>query len=419
MKKNKKNKKKKEKQLHSVLNNIFYLLKDIYASTKILFVLMLIEVVCAIFTPVFGIYLPKIAVDLVTQQANTQKVFMTLGLFVLVMLAVDVVQNVAGWSKYSHSNNMRRYYLRKISMKALTCDYKNIESADGRTRLQKAINCFQWGDGSGSSVMIRAMLSIFTSVVSFILYSTVLSFLNPIIILFLVGLTLINFAASRWARKYDEKHRDKNSELERKVGYIEHGSRDIKAGKDTRLYNMKPWVLSLRENILSELLALRRKIQNRYYASGIIHGLTLLLRDGAAYAYLIYMVSNGNVELGEFVLYFGAIAGFSGFINNIAGNLNEINGANVQMNDSRAFLETSDSPEPENPAELPPLDSAISISFRNVDFSYSEDSGKILDNFNLEIKAGEKIALVGVNGAGKTTIVKLLCGFYTPIPAKF
>jgi ABC-type multidrug transport system fused ATPase/permease subunit len=83
------------------------------------------------------------------------------------------------------------------------------------------------------------------------------------------------------------------------------------------------------------------------------------------------------------------------------------------MNDARSFFETSDSPEPENPAELPPLDSAISISFRNVDFSYSEESRKILDNFNLEIKAGEKIALVGVNGAGKTTIVKLLCGFYT------
>ena len=172
--------------------------------------------------------------------------------------------------------------------------------------------------------------------------------------------------------------------------------------------------MSLRDNILSEYLILRRKIQNRHYMSGIIHSLTLLIRDGGAYFYLIYMVSKGNVSIGDFVLYFGAIAGFSGFINNIAGNINTINSANVQMNDARSFLECSDAPEPDNPAELPPFDSAISIFFRNVDFSYSADSGKILDNFNLEIKAGEKIALVGVNGAGKTTIVKLLCGFYTP-----
>ena len=410
----KKKKSKKEKQLHSVLNNVFYLLKDIYASARILFILMLIEVLCAIVMPVFSIYLPKVAVDLVTQSAGVQRVFMTLGLFVLVMLSIDILKNVAGTSKYAHSNNMRNYYFRKIQMKSFTCDYKNIESADGRTRYQKANACFNSGDWSGSSRMISCMLSIFTSAVSFALYSSVLSFLNPLIILFLAGLTLINFAASAWARKFDEKYRDKSSELGRKLSYIEHGSRDIRAGKDTRLYSMKPWFMSLRDNIMSEYLDLRRKINNRYYMSGIVHGFTLLLRDGAAYAYLIYMVTNGNVAIGDFVLYFGAIAGFSGFINTIADNINTINGANVQMNDARAFLECSDTPEPENPSELPPLDSAIAISFRNVDFSYGEESGKLLDNFNLEIKAGEKIALVGVNGAGKTTIVKLLCGFYTP-----
>jgi ABC-type multidrug transport system fused ATPase/permease subunit len=262
--------------------------------------------------------------------------------------------------------------------------------------------------------MIQAMLSIFISAVSFILYSTILSFLNPLIILFLVGLTLINFAAWTGARKFEEKYRDRSSEVHRKLRYVEYRSRDIKAGKDTRLYNMKPWFMSMRDNILSEYMALRRKIKNRYYISSIIHAFTLLMRDGLTYVYLIYMVSNNRLELGDFVLYFGAIAGFSGFINDIAGNINKINGANVKMNDARAFLECSDAPEPENPTELPALDSAISISFKNVDFSYSEESGKILNDFNIEIKAGEKIALVGVNGAGKTTIVKLLCGFYTP-----
>jgi len=47
-------------------------------------------------------------------------------------------------------------------------------------------------------------------------------------------------------------------------------------------------------------------------------------------------------------------------------------------------------------------------------FSYNPENGNVLNNFNLDIKPGEKIALVGVNGAGKTTIVKLLCGFYAP-----
>ena len=57
-----------------------------------------------------------------------------------------------------------------------------------------------------------------------------------------------------------------------------------------------------------------------------------------------------------------------------------------------------------------------SIEFCDVCFSYTSNSGKkqVLNHFNLTIQAGEKVALVGVNGAGKTTVVKLLCGFYTP-----
>ena len=201
------------------MSNVFYLLRDIYKSTKILFVLMIIEVLCSIMSPLLGIYLPKIAVDLVTESADTQKIFMTIGLFTLIMMSVNVIQSVSANSKYAHSNNMRYYYyVRKINMKSFTCDYRNIESADGQTRFQKAYACFDSGDGSGSSRMIGAMISIFTSAVSFVLYSSVLSFLNPLIILFLVGLTGINFVASAWARKFDEKHRNKSSELNRKLG---------------------------------------------------------------------------------------------------------------------------------------------------------------------------------------------------------
>jgi ABC-type multidrug transport system fused ATPase/permease subunit len=59
------------------------------------------------------------------------------------------------------------------------------------------------------------------------------------------------------------------------------------------------------------------------------------------------------------------------------------------------------------------ISAAPSIVFENVSFAY-EPGKPVLDNFSLNIAAGEKIALVGVNGAGKTTLVKLLCGFYEP-----
>jgi len=57
------------------------------------------------------------------------------------------------------------------------------------------------------------------------------------------------------------------------------------------------------------------------------------------------------------------------------------------------------------------------ITFQNVSFTY-EEGEKVLENFNLEVKAGEKIALVGETGSGKSTIVNLLCRFYEPTEGK-
>ena len=54
------------------------------------------------------------------------------------------------------------------------------------------------------------------------------------------------------------------------------------------------------------------------------------------------------------------------------------------------------------------------IRFENVNFSYETSKRKVLENINLTIPAGKKVAFVGANGSGKTTLIKLLCGFYQP-----
>ena len=63
---------------------------------------------------------------------------------------------------------------------------------------------------------------------------------------------------------------------------------------------------------------------------------------------------------------------------------------------------------------MDPAQKALEISFSHVSFSYPGSEKKVLDDVSFTMKAGEKLALVGINGAGKTTIVKLICGFYQP-----
>ena len=78
-------KKKKDKPKYSVLQNVGFLLKDIARDYKLLLLFLVVEAFFGIITPVLGIYLPKLAVELVTESANTQRILLTLGVFVVVL----------------------------------------------------------------------------------------------------------------------------------------------------------------------------------------------------------------------------------------------------------------------------------------------------------------------------------------------
>ena len=77
------------------------------------------------------------------------------------------------------------------------------------------------------------------------------------------------------------------------------------------------------------------------------------------------------------------------------------------------FVELIELPETEEEGEII-LDGIREIEFRNVSFSYPRSEQIILDNVSFKIRKGEKISIVGLNGAGKTTMVKLLCRLYKP-----
>ena len=407
-------KRSRNKPLHSVLNNVGYLLSEILREHRFLFVLIVTEALCGILAPILGIYLPKIALELVAQRAGMREILGRLGGFIAGLCVILGLRALSGHTKYFLINNLRFVYMRRLFYKTLDCDYKQIESSEGQTRYQRTLRTLTSGDASGTSRMITSTSVVFISTANFLLYSGIIALLNPTIVVLLIGLSAVNYLALYTARQYEQKQRGEAAVLEKKLNYVERASGDIKAGKDVRLYGMASWFSSVREGMMALYTALQYRVETRRFWASMVNALTLLLRDGAAYAYLIWLVTTGRLTAGDFVLYLGAVTGFSGFVSQLINNVNQLFDANSLMNDMRAFLEQTDEPEPDNPLPAPPAGTPPDIEFRNVSFSYNNVCEPLIRNFNLYIKPGEKIALVGVNGAGKTTLTKLLCGFYQP-----
>lgn len=113
----------------------------------------------------------------------------------------------------------------------------------------------------------------------------------------------------------------------------------------------------------------------------------------------------------DFVLYFGVIEGLSNWLFQLARNLDQLYRSHLGFCEIREFLDLT----PGDPAGEAPLPTApFSIEFRHVSYRCAGNEEDTIHDLSFVIPKGEKLVIVGLNDAGKTTLVKLICGFYTP-----
>ncbi len=290
-------------------------------------------------------------------------------------------------------HRLRSYYRNLLFGKTLDCDYEHVESPQWQDQYEQArLMSVNWGPWSATTLMSEGAVKICGALVSFCLYGGIIAAINLWLLVFLIGLSVLNFLALRRAQKYEMSRLAERSGIQRRLAYMTEQAQDMHLGKDLRLYEMTGWIQQHYHHYRDAHYRLRKDVQNHYWYGAFVEAVTLFLRDGAAYLYFLWEAAGGRMTPGDFVLACNAVP---------------------PLNRMRAYLEAADEPEPNPAADLPPAGESVAIEFRDVCFSY-QGKNQVLDHFSLTIEPGEKIALVGVNGAGKTTIIKLLCGFYKP-----
>lgn len=401
---------------YNILQNIGYYFKYYRRSIPVFLWLCLVEIVFGSISPLFGIYLPKLAVDFVTKGVTWQRMWLTLGIFGGLCLCIRTAQTASETGKYYLYNTRRNELLAQLFLKTLRVPYRHVEEGETKDLYWKAMRIMNQGDWSGLHKMTYGVINIIRRVISFLLYSTVLSLLNPLVAVLLIALALVQYAISLRKIKYMERFREEEADLDKKKSYVLYSAMGNQyAAKDIRIFGMKRWLNREKDILLDKSRRMEQRKSRADYFFWQAGSLLNLGRDIFAYGYLLSQVLAGAVGPGEFVLYFGAITGFSGFVGSIMDSLAELRSGSLETNYYRAYMELPEEDRKTGTRHISELSRPLSIEFKNVSFSYDKTAEKkIFDHFNLKISAGEKLALVGVNGAGKTTLVKLLTGMYEP-----
>jgi ABC-type multidrug transport system fused ATPase/permease subunit len=186
------------------------------------------------------------------------------------------------------------------------------------------------------------------------------------------------------------------------------------AAKEIRLFGIAEYLLNRwsKKNLqrLNENLALQRKQERLSSALGISGSLIYIISFGTL---LVLHNSIGlRIQIGSFFAIIQSIQNLFQSLNNICVSISQIYGNGLFIKDLYNFIDGDINKKNEKPVvDFPhPLQKGISV--KNASFSYNNSGKSILNNISLNIKVGEKIAIVGENGSGKTTLIKCLLGLY-------
>ena len=410
----KKDKEKKVKPKYNLFQNTVYCFKNIWESGhKMLVVSAIGKVPIAMILMVIGLYTPKIILDRIEFSTTMQEMIAVITALLALTMFINLISTYVESKSGMMANRMTLYYIVRTNKKLLEADYEHIEDPTFQDINAKA------GEGMSNNHSAAMRLpdcfaALIKNILIFVFLAGVISMLNPLIMLLLCVTVLIDYFMVKRVQKYEHKQKDARAALNRKIGYLDQMSYNLNQGKDVRLYGMAGWFHKMSEMFMGERENLNKSVQHRYFLTSLADYLIIFLRDGGAYLYLIYKAVAGEINAGEFVLYFGAIGQFANWLQWIIDEWLTVHKATLQFCDMREYFDYPNKTNHGEGIKVPSKSEKLTIELKNVSYTYPEAENPTIKNINLKIEAGEKIALVGLNGAGKTTLVKLICGMYAP-----
>ena len=238
-------------------------------------------------------------------------------------------------------------------------------------------------------------------------------------------LLLLAWGSTHWLLRESGVWRDRNTDevktARRHTDYAYDLATEPAASKEVRLFGLAPWLL---ERFTGHRLHLHdlqydaTRLREKSLTGAL---LIVLAANGVLFVVLARQGYAGKIDLQSVVTYSGAafgasaiaFGGLSWALDGAAAPVVAIERLEIEMASAGA-LSRAGSRDGRTPTSLTSGAGAPAIRFRDVTFTYPTGGRPVLEHFDLSVPAGESLAIVGQNGAGKTTIAKLLCRLYDP-----
>ena len=409
----------KDNPLHrefGVLSNTGYILKKMAQYQPPLLFLMVLGLVCqSVFSYFWGIF-GKYVIDIIETaegadaEGRLVKVIVIAGAIAAFLTLGNTVANSKWWYRVIF---VRMNMITERIAKVLDLKYELLEKPDVldvAQRASQATNDNQNGVEGMMNLMLRLGESGLTVIVTFVAVTV----LDPRLIIVMIVMTVAQYLYMKHIIKVDKREVwDRLSSSWRSRNYMERITQDFDYGKDIRLFNLSDFLTGKFNDINAFFIERNdhhHKLWLRYNFVTAAGGTVI---KASIYAALYFAVLKKGLSVGNFTMFLSFSLAFSrGFINFLQ-RFGDYRKASLETDDFRSFIELDTGDDEKDCIPVPESDS-YEIEFKDVSYRYLKAEKDALSHLNLKIRPGEKLAVVGLNGAGKTTMIKLLLRLYDP-----
>lgn len=393
-----------------MLSNLKYMLSNWIEWDKKSLLFFFVRVPALVLQPIVTAYIPKAMIDCIEKGVTTERLILVVALLSLLLTFTIWMDPFMKELIRGGARIVRMRYAVMAFRKNLSTDYVSIESLEGR-ELHKRAEAFYNARFSSGADFIEECNNFLVCIIG-VIASTILIYKINILMILLILLTCVGeFIILKVLNKKQKITFDDSSKLSSKLDYFYKLSKSSNASKDIKLYGFQDYFIYTVAKITSNIEKIIAKYTNQSASVSGIRAVLNLIRQLISYVYLIYLVTIGCLTVSEFVFYFGIITGFSNWIVNLVFSYSKIERSANDCAVFRKYIESENESKDKPDVDFSEIES---IEFKDVSFTYPSAEKSTINNMSFKINKGENIAIVGENGAGKTTAIKLLCGLYYP-----
>lgn len=409
---------KMKKNNDSTLSIIGYFFKIAFQYRPSYVFLLLFQILLQAISPFSKIIFPTLIIEELTKvsldQVNLSNLTWILVLFLAVEFIIPFLMNLNWMFLLYNENMLNKYWKKLMGDKMMQMRFYHLENPDVLDQISKAQDgLLGYGNNLGGfQALINNIISILSNFLSVVGIIYIIAQINIWLIFILIGIVGLRLWNQSQIKKLNIQQWEERKRMNRENEYYSSLLTDFKYGKDIRLYACKDLLITKNKEYIEDTYQYQIKINQKFKKLTIIDNLFNMVNQLLTYGYVAYYFIQSYISIAQYSLYVTSINTFISSSYSIFNSFLNIRQNTKMMSEFKKFMEI-DATYQEGNVKINPNDPIV-LEFKDVSFAYPNTTEYVLRHINYRMEGQKKISIVGENGAGKSTFIKLLMRLYDP-----